>query len=209
MSFTYVVKADISNITQHTPRKDDRFLVDTNVLFWWFYPGALDVRELRKRDNYTNYLKKLRNAKSKLCYTSASLIEIANVVEKTLYDQYKLTLAAGNQPASRKEFRHSYDDEREELIDTVDAMWESIEKIAHCLDTTLTLKTNHHLLTSFMGDYRLDSYDYLYLQTMHDNHITRIITDDGDFSTIDGIEMYTDNTNIIEQAREQDRLRTR
>jgi hypothetical protein len=44
---------------------------------------------------------------------------------------------------------------------------------------------------------------------MRSHGVVQVITDDGDFSTVPGIQVFTANRNVIQAARAQGRLITR
>ncbi|MBF0537928.1 MAG: hypothetical protein HQL03_06710 [Nitrospirae bacterium] len=56
---------------------------------------------------------------------------------------------------------------------------------------------------------QLDGYDLFIIEAMSRASITKVITDDGDFATVAGIEVFTANDNVINAAQSQGRLTTR
>jgi predicted nucleic acid-binding protein len=60
-----------------------------------------------------------------------------------------------------------------------------------------------------LSDELIDGYDLFILETMKAHGVTQVITDDGDYSTVPDIQVFTANRNIIESAREQGKLRNR
>jgi len=44
---------------------------------------------------------------------------------------------------------------------------------------------------------------------MKNNGVVQVITDDGDFTTVSGIQMFTANRNFITAARNQGKLKIR
>jgi len=52
----------------------------------------------------------------------------------------------------------------------------------------------------------VDGYDLFLLEAMKNNGVVQIITDDGDFSSVSGIKIFTANLNVIRAARDQGKL---
>ena len=55
----------------------------------------------------------------------------------------------------------------------------------------------------------LDGYDLLILEAMNKVGVKKIITDDGDYLTVPGIQVFTANNNFINTARNQGKLLVR
>jgi len=53
---------------------------------------------------------------------------------------------------------------------------------------------------------QVDGYDLFILESMKSHGVVQIITDDGDFATVPGIQVFTANRNVIRAARAQERL---
>ena len=56
---------------------------------------------------------------------------------------------------------------------------------------------------------QLDGYDLLFVETMQANQIDAIITDDSDFTTVNGIIVFTANETALTNTKQQGRLITR
>jgi hypothetical protein len=56
---------------------------------------------------------------------------------------------------------------------------------------------------------QVDGYDLFILESMRSNGVVQVITDDGDFATVPGIQVFTANRNVIHAARTQGRLISR
>lgn len=56
---------------------------------------------------------------------------------------------------------------------------------------------------------QLDGYDLLFVETMPANQIDAIITDDRDFTTVNGITIFTANETALTNAKQLGRLITR
>jgi len=53
---------------------------------------------------------------------------------------------------------------------------------------------------------KVDGYDLFILESMKNHGVVQLITDDGDFTTVSGIQVFTANRNVIIAARSQGRL---
>ncbi|WP_238360989.1 hypothetical protein [Iningainema tapete] len=82
MTVNYIVQAEVFDIRSDIPKKDDIFLVDTNVWYWLTYTPAIGSSVPYQTTDYTSYLRKARSAKSLLSYTGFSLAELAHLIEK-------------------------------------------------------------------------------------------------------------------------------
>lgn len=56
---------------------------------------------------------------------------------------------------------------------------------------------------------KVDGYDLFILESMRNHGVVQVITDDGDFATVPGIQVFTANRNVIAAARNQGKLRSR
>ena len=52
----------------------------------------------------------------------------------------------------------------------------------------------------------LDGYDLFIIGAATARNVTQIITDDGDYSTVPGIQVFTANTNALQSANSQGKL---
>jgi hypothetical protein len=55
----------------------------------------------------------------------------------------------------------------------------------------------------------LDGYDLLFVQAMSAAGVNQVLTDDGDYCTVPGIQVFTANRQVIEASRAQGKLLTR
>ncbi|MFV9689915.1 MAG: hypothetical protein ACNY01_02980 [Desulfobacteria bacterium] len=56
---------------------------------------------------------------------------------------------------------------------------------------------------------KLDGYDLFILESMKNHGVVQVITDDGDFATVSGIQVFTANRNVIAAAKNQAKLKIR
>jgi hypothetical protein len=57
-----------------------------------------------------------------------------------------------------------------------------------------------------LKDCSVDGYDVFFLEAMKLANISKVVTDDADFGTVEGINVYTCNQTLISEAKNQGRL---
>jgi predicted nucleic acid-binding protein len=211
MAVNYTVKAEVVDIRSDSPRRDDIFLVDTNVWYWLTYSSASTSPSSGKISwtsyqikHYPKYLQKAISTQSLLAYMGLSLAELAHLIEKT--EREIFIKSQGVIPA--KEYRHNYPTERSKVISEVQAAWSQVKAIATPITLTLDQVTTDAALNRFSLQL-LDGYDLFFLETMQKEGISQVITDDGDFVTVPGIKVFTANHNVINQAKNQGKFLVR
>ncbi|AFZ58529.1 PIN domain-containing protein [Anabaena cylindrica FACHB-243] len=207
MAVNYIVKADVIDITVDSPQKGDIFLVDTNVWYWLTYPPAsspaIPTDQLNYRLNYSNYVTDTDAVGGTLCCSSLSLAELSHIIER---EEQKLSTYRS---INKKEYRHNYPSERSRVVSQVQKAWNQVQNTyAVLMNLTLNQATLNAALTQFSNQC-LDGYDLFILESMRQESIDKIITDDGDFVTVPGIQVFTANPRAIAAANNQGKLITR
>ncbi|MHC5611951.1 MAG: PIN domain-containing protein [Nostoc sp.] len=204
MAVNYIVQADVIDITADSPQTGDIFLVDTNVWYWLTYPPA-SLSLTAYQSSYSNYITDTVTAGATLCCSGLSLAELAHIIER---EEKKLSSYSSIRITS-KEYRHNYPLERARVVSQVQAVWNQVESIyAVQIDLTLDKATVDAAVTRFSTQC-LDGYDLFILESMKQESLTKIITDDGDYVTVPGIQMFTANPGVIKEARKRGKLITR
>lgn len=72
------------------------------------------------------------------------------------------------------------------------------------IDATITSAALNRFQTE-----KVDGYDLFILESMKNKGVVQIITDDGDFASVQGIQVFTANKNVITAATNQGKLLTR
>lgn len=203
MAINYVVQADVIDITVDRPKAGDVFIVDTNVWYWMTYPNATSSIPNQLSD-YPSYLNNALGANSKVYHSGLTLAELAHIIEKTEREIYEQAVAK----IKPKEFRHNLPGQRGRVVSEIQAAWGQVTTLAKPLTITVDKPITDAALSRLASD-RVDGYDLFILETMKTHRVAQVITDDGDFATIPGIQVFTANRNIVEAARQQGRLLTR
>jgi predicted nucleic acid-binding protein len=204
MAVNYTIQADVVDIGADTPIATDAFLVDTNVWFWMTYPTAGQSAIPYQLTSYPSYVNSALGNGVKICRTGLSLAELSHRIEKTEHDIYRSYVNA----IELKEYRHNIPAERSRIVSEVEAAWGQVKSLAEPLAVTVDDPTTDAALARFQTE-KVDGYDLFILETMKSNGVLQVITDDGDFATVAGIEVFTANRNVISSARAQGKLLTR
>lgn len=203
MSINYSVKAEIVDINSDIPKATDMFLVNTNVWYWMTYPRATSFTP-NQLSEYPAYLNRALSANSKIHHSGLSLAELAHLIEKTEREIYERATGA----IKTKEYRHNLPAERTRVFSEIQAAWSQVTNLAGPLSVTIDIPTTTACLNR-CGTEKVDGYDLFILESMKDNSVVQVITDDGDFATVSGIQVFTANRNVISAARSQGKLLTR
>jgi predicted nucleic acid-binding protein len=208
MAIDYDIQAQVVDIRVDLPRSDDMFLVDTNVWYWHTYTNADAGASHYRIDTYPEYLIQAISANSVLSYTGLTLSELSHLIEQTERNLFIEERNLDRATFKPKEYRHNYPDERKKVVQEILTAWSQVRSIAAPLDFTVDETVTNSALLRLQSQ-NLDGYDLFMLEAMNKEGITQIITDDGDFSTIAGISVFTANGNIIRAAKNQNKLVTR
>lgn len=181
------------NINDCTPKAGDKFFVDTNVWFWSTYVSSKTIADKTKpqdyqRIKYPAFLESLLNAKAELYFSPLILAELANIIEQAEFEIYKMYNPTDNK-ISKKRFR-SQPAERASVISEIKTAWDTISAMSTCIETTIDLNFSQSSI-ELMRDTTLDAYDSFYIKSANISSIKNILTDDKDFRSVDGIDIYS------------------
>jgi len=204
MPVNYTIQADIIDINSDIPTPSDVFIVDTNVWFWLTYQTASHSSAQYQLSDYPNYANKSLAVGSRIFRSGLSFAELAHRIEKTEHDIYSEYVSA----IEPKEYRHNLPTERSRIVSQIVAAWSQVKTLSQPLDLTIDNSTTDAALVRFQTE-EVDGYDLFILESMKTHGVVQIITDDGDFSTVPGIQVFTANRNVINTARTQGKLLSR
>jgi hypothetical protein len=205
MNLNLTVRSDVIDIRTDNPRKNDIFLVDTNIWLWYSYPNS--TRGLRApRTNYLKYLTQANSVGAVLAYSGLILIELASVIENLEFKIFKQM----NPSVEKKEYRHNFPAERANVVSLVESAWRTVQDFAVPLDITVDASTIDAALQRFQ-DQSLDGYDVLHLEAIAKANPgqIKVMTDDSDYCTVPDIQLFTLNHSVIAAAQTQNKLITR
>lgn len=198
-----IIQADIIDIKTDTPQQSDIFFVDTNVWFWQTYTNAGSGANSYQRSNYPNYINLALSNGATLTYSGLTLAELAHIIEKTEYDIY----VKSNGDLRIKEYRHNYPIERANVVTKVKSAWSQVKALAISINLTVDDATTDAAINRFTTQ-AVDGYDLLMLEAISKAGAgtVKIITDDMDYSVVPGIQVFTSNNYVIQDAAIQKKL---
>lgn len=207
MAINYSIQAEVVDITTDSPKADDVFLVDTNVWYWMTYTRAsLSVRPPAQyqTSNYPAYTNAALAAGARIYQSGLSLAELTHLIEKAEREIYERS----NGTIRPKEYRHNLSGERSRVASEIKAAWCQVVSLADPLAVTIDDMTATAALNRLQTE-KVDGYDLFILESMKNHNVVQVITDDGDFATVSGIQVFTANRNVIAAAKDQGKLKIR
>ena len=203
MAVNFAVQAQVVDIQADTPKATDVFLVDTNVWFWISYANAGGAPYQTR--NYPPFVSSAIRIGAKLLRCELSLAELAHRIEQTELEIYQQSGGVSLKP---KEFRHNYPAERTRIVAEVRTAWATVKTMAQPLSVTVDEPTADMALANLQGQ-QVDGYDLFILEAAKQGQIDKVLTDDGDYCTVPGIQVFTANRNVIAAAKAQGKLLVR
>ncbi|MGD1950747.1 MAG: type II toxin-antitoxin system VapC family toxin [Leptolyngbyaceae cyanobacterium] len=205
MAINLTIQADIVDIRNgnDSPLARDVFWVDTNVWYWLTYTKAsiAGTAQPYQIKNYPPYIAAAVQAGAQLCCSGLTLAELSSRIERS-----EAKLAGYDYRGGLKEYRHNDLSGRSSVVNLVDTCWQQITSSFSKLENlSIDSATAAQALTQFRNS-QVDGYDLFIIENMIQHGITKIITDDGDYSTVPGIEVFTANRKVVNTARQQRRL---
>lgn len=185
---------DINNYVSINTNKV--FCLDTNVLYWYTYPryGTVKSGVINQAQVYYDFVDKLVSDGNPLYTSVYNISELLNVIEKNEYDIY--TTMHPEIPLTKKDYRRILT-ERESLKRIMKTTLANVKAICKVIDFEFSSKTMD-LFVANLSDHRCDVFDYLILNHYVEINELNILSDDNDFATFEGINLYTANTKILE-----------
>lgn len=212
MNIDLTVHAEVIDIRTDTPQPTDTLFVDTNVWLWQTYglpPESNPSRRARQKLRaYTGYLNKALVHGVPLKYCALVLSELAHVIEKTEFEIYK---RRKNLPSLQaKEYRHNFLDEHIQVAAAVRFAWDQVAMLASSADLTVDEQLAETAVSHFQS-VALDGYDLFLLEAFRQTGIrpVQVLTDDMDYATVPGIQVFTSNGLVIQSADRQGQLVSR
>jgi predicted nucleic acid-binding protein len=203
----YVVRAQVIDVNSDAPQATDRFAVDTNVWAYEHYKGAQYTASgglVAQAADYSRYLERTRNAGAARFRIVPSQAELASVIEHLEHAAYVAAVAR----VDPKEYRHNLPSERARVCQVIERAWRDVEGDSDLIALTLDDAFAAAALAELTA-FPLDGSDAFLLRAMRATGVTQLISDDGDFCTVAGIELFTANPRVLAAARAQGRLASR
>jgi hypothetical protein len=195
----YTVRAQVIDVRTDTPRPTDKLLVDTNVWYWYAYPGAgalpgsATPGQMRL---YSDYLRQGIAAGAIAYRTGLCLAELAHLVEQNEREAYSQAVT----PIASKEYRHNLPSERARVVGVVQNAWARVKASSQPLSLVIDDSTTDDALLRFATQ-AVDGFDLFLLEGASTAGVTQVLTDDGDYCTVPGIQVFTANPRVVSAAR--------
>lgn len=191
----------IFDIDSYSPIKNERYFVDTNVWFWTSYVGSKSMPcskqpEQYQLASYPRFLERAVNDGATLCHSALTFSELANLIENTELDLYRLKV--GNKHFDKKAFRR-ISNERTSVLTEIDVAWKAVSSMSKCLHSKLDdqfVKNSYATLCEGV----VDPFDAFFIQTMKANSIDYVITDDQDYCSISNHMIVTANSKALKHS---------
>lgn len=197
MSVQLAIKAEVVDILNDIPKANDTFLVDTNVWYKMAYSRA--TSSVNQNTNYSDYLNKAISVDAHIHYCGLTLSELAHIIEK---NEREIFEKVNQRQCSPKEYRHNFPNERINVTSELQAVWGQVKSMASAISVNIDDNTINESLKRFKNE-KVDGYDIFMLECMKKHGIRNIITDDSDFATVSGIQVFTANGGVLAAARKQ------
>lgn len=198
----YSVYADVVDVQVSSPASDMKILVDTNIWFWLLYPPGGQY-PYKNTYTYINYIKKAKEKGTELYVSWLNFAELSHIIEKSEYVIYCNENNLDIEKATIKTLRHNNAQFRQHVCSVIQSLWDNVTTYARVVPN-ISVTRSDSVVSRFQST-KLDGYDMLLLESTQ-GYISNILTDDGDFCTVDGITVYTANYNVINTARKQHKL---
>lgn len=183
---------DIRFLTAEEIPRNEYIAVDTNILLFKFYSRLSQTMRNNSRYQiiyYPNFIDTLLENGNKLFTTYLNLAEFCSVVERNECRIYNRGLA-DNDKLDFKEYRNL----ETQRVSNCEILQGDTEEIVVNMNRIFTIVHDSNVVNSFLRSFvstHCDIADYTVIEYMKSLGITNFISDDKDFTTVDGITLYT------------------
>lgn len=183
---------DIRFLTAEEIPRNEYIAVDTNILLFKFYSRLSQTMRNNSRYQiiyYPNFIDTLLENGNKLFTTYLNLAEFCSVVERNECRIYNRGLA-DNDKLDFKEYRNL----ETQRVSNCEILQGDTEEIVVNMNRIFTIVHDSNVVNSFLQSFvntPCDIADYTVIEYMKSLGITNFISDDKDFTTVDGITLYT------------------
>lgn len=171
------------------------FAVDTNVLYWMH--SSFDVNAKKyQTDIYPQFISDLIDNGNKLVTTIYNCMELLHLIEKRQLDLHNIN---NSSTIRLKNFRNNAK-ERLDVKNECDVVFEQIKELYDIRKFVIEIEALDEFIQQF-EKHKCDNFDYNTLKYYREENIKNIITDDQDFISFSGINVYTANRTIINKVK--------
>lgn len=185
---------DIRTVDINSISSTDVFAIDTNALLWSCYGNSSHVALRRfvseyQTRFYPDFIQNLVGNGNKLYTTNLNITELCSVVERNEFEIFKYLTRQRfykkkdyrKLPRERRHYKNKLDSTLKVLHHSYISKIEVVE-IPYDYDSTFS---------QAIPVMTCDAFDYAVIEYLKSIGITNYISDDKDFCTIDGINLYT------------------
>lgn len=170
--------------------KNEKVLIDTNVLYWLTYASSrVFTKNLKPQDyqlqDYPKLFQKLIENGNELFFSNYSVSELASIIARV-----EASLSGQGLEYQRKKWLRE-EKGREIVLEELTVAVETMESWATPLNTHPPLSTNDYLAK--YAQVYLDGYDIYIENELTENQVDYILTDDIDFISVDNLNVITAN----------------
>lgn len=198
---TWQVRAQVVDIRSDLPRSGDTLWVDTNVWIWLTYSRTHPPHA----PPYITYVAAMRKAGAQMIAGPINFSELAKHIEITELFAWQARTGRAQDTRELKYFR-GQTAERQDVTDEIQACWTHVSTFAQLpaspIESTCVTTASVNLKA---GDF-LDGHDAVLVAEARKNGIATVLTDDGDYASVDGITLFTANGRVIGEARRVGKL---
>jgi len=189
---------DISSFPIDKIADNMTFAVDTNVLYYMHYTKATTYEKVSEYQSlyYPRFINALLDKDVKLVTTIHNVMELLYIIEDTEFDIYKEI--NGTADLSKKNYREIIS-ERNIIKTELDTAFLQIKNIYGILNFEIEVLKIDEFIDCF-SMHKCDNYDYLIIEYLKSKGYNNFITDDRDFLSIDGVNVYTANKRAVSFA---------
>lgn len=183
---------DIKTIDVDNIAKEEIFALDTNVLVWTHYSKASNPninRHPYQVIEYPNFVGALLENGNTLVTTMLNITELCGVIERNEFRIYKAVNQCGS--LGFKDYRKiineriAYQNEIQHMISEIKSSYDGQIQVIDITDEIVEEYLKN------INNNNCDIFDYIVINHLKSLNITNYISDDKDFSSIDGITLYT------------------
>lgn len=187
------MSSDLKDIRKFTSINNSKeFCLDTNVLYWYTYPRynlQTTNGTIRRSQPYYDFVDKLVADGNPLLTTRYNISELINVIENHEYEIFKKLHPEADY--TKKDYRR-IPKERESLKKILNTTLSNVNSVCNIADFNFTEQILVNCVNT-LDKHRCDVFDFAILSYYKANNHLNIITDDSDFSSVDGIHLFTAN----------------
>lgn len=187
----------IKDIHSYMPMNNNTiYCLDTNALYWYCYPRYginVNPNRVSEIEVYYNFIDRLVQNGNTIVTSIYNVSEFLNIIEKHEYEIYQKL---------NSEIKYNIKDLRNMATERAKLKRQMTVSINNVYATCKVLEFAMERITidNFVGklhEHKCDVFDYVILDYYKKNKNLNIVTDDADFMSIDGINIFTGNPQIL------------